>query len=1016
MPELLQQNKQMQVPPTSLLRSKTAGVIGLIAMLIFALHACTRMVGAGDTWVALACGRHFYNHGVDTNEPFSANSHRVGPTAEEIATWPDWAQTIANKVSIDTLKYWHPTGWIDQNWLTHVIFYWLAYDSPIADGPKLTFNSLVYWKFTLYILTIICVYYTGRVMGVHPALSAAAACAALFIGRSFLDIRPAGFSNLLVAVFLLVMALSTYRNYLYIWLLLPVTVFWANLHGGYIYVFIMLTPIVGLHVLGLLWRKLAVKLELAPAIPAIAPLPGTTLPAVWHTIAVGFLAFLASIIFNPFHLTNLTHTFQISISENAEGWRNVHEWWPAFRWDNPVGTAFPFLVMTVMGIGLVVIWWIIRLLVPKQVQVKVMKLQAGYQPKQSNGLAYTVGFAGAALVIWAIMISCSMTDIAKNTPQDPGIAESLITSFLINGLFVGILWLAVFVNIHIIYLILPFGLFVLYATNNEPGYAGRYIFPFVTTPFYCGLFAIASRLSKKPKFSSLNIVYVLAASIATILISAALVNPFKFTEPIWHLEQFWNLKRSWSPLCEANLEISYPYFFQVIYAVNILCIAAWFAAPYLKVLMTEIFGGKAEAVGEEASYRRPKVDLALIVVAGMTAYMAYRSRRFIPIAGIAVCPPIALLAEQIIQTAAAARNFRKYGRASLPRMPFSVQILLTTAAVILVGVLGVHWGIKFKKIYMDPWATDAKFDSMFMRMTASAAKPFDACEFITANKMRGNMFNYWTEGGFIAWGQTPDADGHTPLQLFMDGRAQAAYNYQAYGTWSELMSGGPTPRKAAMRNQNLTPDDYAQTGAWLDKRLKEYKVWVVLMPTNQFEVPFVKGLEYSSSWRMIFLSDKQKLFVDISTPRGKQLFDGIEDGNTIYPEEVYRDIMIAHNSLLYENTQERLTRGAEHALKAYWAAPTRTPLQLIQIYYERYAPLRPSIDAFWQKVVDDFEANKKEYYKHSGFYFKAVGVLMGISHLEPQAAEQNKKDVVEQYERKKVELQKVIEEMQDRRW
>ncbi len=58
------------------------------------------------------------------------------------------------------------------------------------------------------------------------------------------------------------------------------------------------------------------------------------------------------------------------------------------------------------------------------------------------------------------------------------------------------------------------------------------------------------------------------------------------------------------------------------------------------------------------------------------------------------------------------------------------------------------------------------------------------------------MFNYWTEGGFIAWGQTPDADGHTPLQLFMDGRAQAAYDYDAYGIWSEIMSGGPTPMKA----------------------------------------------------------------------------------------------------------------------------------------------------------------------------------------------------------------------------
>jgi hypothetical protein len=51
-------------------------LIAWLAMLLFALHASTHMVGAGDTWVAMACGRHFTNHGVDTNEPFSANSHR----------------------------------------------------------------------------------------------------------------------------------------------------------------------------------------------------------------------------------------------------------------------------------------------------------------------------------------------------------------------------------------------------------------------------------------------------------------------------------------------------------------------------------------------------------------------------------------------------------------------------------------------------------------------------------------------------------------------------------------------------------------------------------------------------------------------------------------------------------------------------------------------------------------------------------------------------------------------------
>ena len=60
----------------------------------------------------------------------------------------------------------------------------------------------------------------------NPALSAVFACFAMFVGRSFLDIRPAGFSNLLVAVFLLTLVLATYRNILYIWLIVPLSVLW----------------------------------------------------------------------------------------------------------------------------------------------------------------------------------------------------------------------------------------------------------------------------------------------------------------------------------------------------------------------------------------------------------------------------------------------------------------------------------------------------------------------------------------------------------------------------------------------------------------------------------------------------------------------------------------------------------------------------------------------------------------------------------------------------------------------
>ena len=64
--------------------SMTLIVVGWIGMLVFAFHACTRMVAAGDTWVAMACGRHFINNGVDTVEPFSANSHAAGPSEEDV--------------------------------------------------------------------------------------------------------------------------------------------------------------------------------------------------------------------------------------------------------------------------------------------------------------------------------------------------------------------------------------------------------------------------------------------------------------------------------------------------------------------------------------------------------------------------------------------------------------------------------------------------------------------------------------------------------------------------------------------------------------------------------------------------------------------------------------------------------------------------------------------------------------------------------------------------------------------
>lgn len=444
-----------------------AAAVGWLAILVFTFHACTHMAAAGDTWVAMACGRHAANHGVDTVEPFSANSHKAGPTAEEVGAWPGWAQRIVSTVGLDTVKKWHPTGWVNQNWLTHVIFYKLTTALGSEDEPY--FNALVFWKFGIYLLAVACLYATARILGIHPLLAAVASCFAMFIGRSFFDIRPAGFSNLLVAIYLLILVLTSYRNALYVWLIVPVIVFWANVHGGYVYAFIMLVPFVGWHLVArlpkryfiavysiLTWAALcllahrfldhewltsappyrdwvlyvglvatagSVAITLRknisdnvsavlhavisgilvlvlfarylPAIPSNLNAQGRQMLSeyaagaalthlaiacfaailggvafslkdrivrvvdrrtILHTVLAGATAFVAMVIFNPYHLTNLTHTFVISVSEHAERWRDVHEWHRAFDWDNPVGTAVPFLVMYILAWLVLLIW------------------------------------------------------------------------------------------------------------------------------------------------------------------------------------------------------------------------------------------------------------------------------------------------------------------------------------------------------------------------------------------------------------------------------------------------------------------------------------------------------------------------------------------------------------------------------------------------------------------------------------------------------------------------------------
>ncbi|MHC4292978.1 MAG: hypothetical protein ACYSTX_01685 [Planctomycetota bacterium] len=1092
--------------------------LGWAGMLIFTFHACTHMVAAGDTWVAMACGKHFINNGVDTVEPFSANSHEAGPTPKEVKTWPQWAQTLTDKVGIENVQKWHPTGWINQNWLTHVIFYWLSHESPFADATQRSFNTLVYWKFAIYIFGVICIYYTARLLGAHPYLASVFSCFAMFIGRSLIDVRPAGFSNVLVAAFLLVLVLATYRNILYIWLLVPLTVFWCNLHGGYIYAFIMMVPFIGLHVFIILpkkwtvcfysiamWmglylfvfrflNKLSGTAEEVLRKPEVFPAPvlmegglfyflivfilvsiiltiltslrkikdnaffgyhiiitiilsfaflvkmfpempfalqvissqvikdrfqdmifksqifyfvillimlalgyiliyqkkkfvSIGVKGIGHVIAASFVTFIAAIILNPFHLTNFTHTLIISFSKHAEMWRQVNEWHPAFEWTNPVGSAFPFLIMLVLSIAIAIYWLYCNVLVPKD---EIAKNEMDARVKTNKILLRVFGWTAAFILCWITFISFSFV-------------KADLISFLLCAAFTAIILLSIYKNVHFIYLS---GLLVLIALAlstigvdpenlvklKSKVYEGRYIFAFVLVPSYLLIYVVASLFSKDLKYKRRDIVFpVLTAVVAIILMFVLFRDPqplklrVDFGQTGWLGELFsklYGIVRTFKPLYEKNLDLTYKHLFKSLYLINALSILVWILLPDLKRFFTRIEDQRSEkGKVHYHPYKAIKIDLAYIIITALTIYMAVRSRRFMPIAGIAACSLMALFITQIAFAISTTINFNKFQRYMISEIPYKLEVFLAIAGTCVVLFFGTYWGLKFKTVYLDAWPTDPEYTSIFMRMTASDRKPFHAGDFIRENDLQGKMFNYWTEGGFIAWAQDPDPNsGKTQLQLFMDGRAQAAYDPKTYRLWSKIMSGGPTAVSVSMAKRSYTQADYKEMGKYISEVLRKRKVWLILMPVSKNTSKFVKSVETNKEWQIIFFNNKQKMFVDIRSENGRKLMEGVVTSETVYPDEFSRNLMFS-NIYRRQKSETSIEIGFKHAMQAFQLNPSQIPLLEI-VSYSKYPKLKPQIDDFCKQYFQEISENIDKYRYEDSYFNRITAAMLTVRYLE----------------------------------
>ena len=334
---------QADLPPARFRRWLYVGPVVLflaaVAYGILEVHSST------DTWIGLAAGRQILN-----SDSFPKT---------------------------DTFSYtFNGQVWYNQNWLTHVIQYWLySHVSP---------NAVIYGTWTLsasvFFLTLLAAYWRSR-----SWFGAFLAAAVVALGcRDFLSARPAttGFFCI-AALWALICALEGQREKRRWWplpLLLSLLLFWGNAHGSFIFGYGVLALYIGhwfvvrtirarhawlfslvlvlgvILVGGLLWARPAAGITHPPnellsfgntqlvkwklgllfatlagycvywvCIRTFKPRLAISDAQAFGIIGVIVLAFALTVALGPFGIHNFTHGNKIA---SSEVFRQVSEWTP----------------------------------------------------------------------------------------------------------------------------------------------------------------------------------------------------------------------------------------------------------------------------------------------------------------------------------------------------------------------------------------------------------------------------------------------------------------------------------------------------------------------------------------------------------------------------------------------------------------------------------------------------------------------------------------------------------------
>ena len=293
-----------------------------------------------DTWIGLAAGRQILS-------------------MEQVPQVDTFSYTVAGK------------PWYNQNWLTHVLQYWLY--------EHVSHDAVIYahWLtgFAIFFFVALAAYWRAKNVTGALLTAAVTACGC----RYFLSPRAATVGFLCVALqWALICALENRqprRRYWPIVCLFPLLLFWGNAHGSFVYGYGVLVLYV--------FHWLALRL-----LKRGSALSGVQIILLVSVVAV---AFGATVIIGPFGIHNFTHGEKVAASSV---WRDVVEWQSPFA----TQTDYPWVMR---------FWWILAFALVCSIFSVWIRIRGKSRSikASTDGSAFSITFFDVALTGIALVMT-----------------------------------------------------------------------------------------------------------------------------------------------------------------------------------------------------------------------------------------------------------------------------------------------------------------------------------------------------------------------------------------------------------------------------------------------------------------------------------------------------------------------------------------------------------------------------------------------------------------------------------